>query len=126
MRNAITGNLAIFEIKRPDTKLVDGRPYRLALHRPSKELTGAVSQVLDQRHQLDQTLPVIKSSSREWSLESYAVRCCVIAGQVPADEDQKKSFELFRGNSRNVEVVTYDELLAKLEQLHGLLRSAGD
>lgn len=126
VKNVLTGNLAIFEIKRPDTKLVEGRPYRLGLHGPSKELSAAINQVLDQRHQLEQTLPLLKSTSREWSIESYAVRCCVIAGQVPADEDQNKSFELFRGNSRNVEVVTYDELLEKLEQLHHLLSSAQD
>lgn len=126
MKNSLTSNLAIFEIKRPDTKLVDETPYRLGLHAPSKDLTGAISQVLDQRHFLEESLPVLKSTSREWSIEAYSVRCCVIAGQIPADQNEKKSFELFRGNSRTVEVVTYDELLAKLEQLHGLLDSAAD
>jgi hypothetical protein len=34
---------------------------------------------------------------------------------------QRKSFELFRGNSRNIVIITFDELLEKLRQLRTFL-----
>jgi hypothetical protein len=40
---------------------------------------------------------------------------------MPSDEDQQKSFELYRGNSKDVEIVTFDELLNKLKELSTFL-----
>ena len=40
---------------------------------------------------------------------------------MPAETDQIRSFELFRGNSKNVEIVTFDELLEKIKELRELL-----
>ena len=42
---------------------------------------------------------------------------------MPSDEDMKKSVELFRGNSKHVEIVTFDELLEKLNGLRDMLTS---
>ena len=58
-----------------------------------------------------------------YDIESYSVRCCLVVGTMPSDEDLKKSFELFRGNSKHVEIVTFDELLEKLKGLRDLLTS---
>lgn len=57
-------------------------------------------------------------------MESYSVHCCLIIGTIPSDEDRLKSFELFRGNSKDVEIVTFDELSEKLKQLRNFLTSA--
>ena len=54
-------------------------------------------------------------------MESYSVHCCLIIGVMPSDEDQRKTLELFRGNSKDVEIVTFDELLEKLKQLREFL-----
>lgn len=56
-----------------------------------------------------------------YDIESYAIHCILIAGTLPEDEDQKKSFEIYRRNSRNVLIITFDELLLKLTQLHDFL-----
>ena len=40
---------------------------------------------------------------------------------MPSDEDQQKSFELYRRNSKDVEIVTFDELLSKLKELSTFL-----
>jgi len=36
------------------------------------------------------------------------------------DDQRRKAFELFRSNSKDVEIVTYDELFRKLEVLAAL------
>ena len=51
------------------------------------------------------------------------MHCCLVIGKTPEGDDQKKSFELFRRNSKDVEVVTFDELLEKLKQLSVFLRA---
>ena len=43
---------------------------------------------------------------------------------MPETDDEQKSFELFRGNSKDVQIVTFDELLEKLVQLRDLLASS--
>ena len=45
---------------------------------------------------------------------------------MPETGDEKKSFDLFRGNSKDVQIVTFDELLEKLIQLRDLLASSED
>lgn len=115
-KNPTTNNLAIIEIKRPDSKLV-GREYRQGLYQPSKELTASITQALDQRYQLVQSLPLYQKNSRDPNLESYSVRVCVVIGTVPSQPDEAKSFELFRNSLRDVEVVTFDELFMSLRTL---------
>ena len=44
-----TGSLALLEIKRPATKLIEAKTFRGELHAPHKDLTSAMAQVLDQR-----------------------------------------------------------------------------
>jgi hypothetical protein len=49
------------------------------------------------------------------------VHCIVIAGRDPGKDEQKKSLELYRNNLRDVVVITFDELLWKLKNLHEFL-----
>lgn len=115
------GNLAIVEIKKPGTKLVESRQYREGLHAPTNDLSGAVSQVLDQKYKLEQEINNKKVASRVYDVFTYSVPCLVIAGVLPTRDDEQKSLELFRNNLRNVAVITFDELLQKLQVLHNFL-----
>jgi hypothetical protein len=47
----------------------------------------------------------------------------VIAGRLDqiTNADQRRSFELYRAEKRNVEIVTYDEVFAKVATLLNLL-----
>ncbi|MCL5796002.1 MAG: DUF4263 domain-containing protein [Gammaproteobacteria bacterium] len=121
VKNGMTNNLAIIEIKKPSTKVVSNNPYRESVYSPSTELTGSIAQVLDQKYQLQKAISSIKENSRLYDIESYAVNCLLIVGMMPEDNDQKKSFEIFRRNLKDVEILTFDELLLKLEQLHSFL-----
>jgi len=122
-KNSLTNNVALVEIKKPTTPLLGTTEYRAGVFGASKELNGAVTQVLDQAYQLTTNLPALKNNSRQWDLESYAVACFVVAGRTPAADEpaKQKSFELYRANSRSVTIVTYDEILERLKLLRAFL-----
>lgn len=119
-KNDRTQNAALVEIKRPDTELV-GSLYRGEVWPPHWKLSGAITQVLDQRAKLIKTLPLLKDNSDYRSIEAHAVDCVVVAGRTPEDRDKRAGFELFRNQMKDVRVVTFDELFAKLELLRDLL-----
>lgn len=121
IKNGVTNNLALIEIKKPSSTLLNKTAYRGSVYCASTELTGSVTQVLDQCYQLQQNIASIKSNNRIYDIESYAVHCILIIGTMPSDEDERKSFEIYRRNSKNVQIITFDELLLKLKQLHSFL-----
>ena len=123
VKNSLTDNSAIIEIKTPQAKMFNKSAYRGEIYTPSEQLVGAVNQALNQKHNFEREIAQIKDNSRLFDIESYSVRCCLVVGTMPADGDLKKSFELFRGNSKHVEIVTFDELLEKLKGLRDLLTS---
>ena len=120
-KNPTTNNVAIIEIKTPQEKLLYNDPYRVGVYGPTKELSGATNQTLAQKYQFEHDIAQIKSNSRTYDIESYAIHCGLIIGTMPPEEDKKKSFEFFRGNSQKVEIVTFDELLEKIKQLRDFL-----
>ncbi len=122
VKNSLTNNTAIIEIKTPRTKLFNESPYREGVYTPSADLSGSINQALDQKYKFQGEIAQIKNNSRIYNIESYSVHCCLIIGSMPSDEDRLKSLELFRGNSKDVEIVTFDELLKRLEQLYDFLR----
>ena len=121
VRNALTGNAALVEIKTPRAKLLNEKPYRAGVYTPSRELTGAISQVLDQRSKFEQEIASIRQRDRTLEAEAHHVQACVLAGTMPSCEDRLRSFELFRNGLKDVVVVTFDELLRKVEDLCGFL-----
>jgi hypothetical protein len=119
LQNSLTHNAAIVELKRPSTKLT-GAEYRQGLFGPSSELMGAVVQVLDQRAKLVTSIPLINHFNGSSGLEAFSIDCVIIAGRTPAAE-RIASFELMRGQMKDVNIVTFDELLERLNMLRELL-----
>lgn len=110
----------LVEIKTPVTKLL-GSKYRGVYH-PSSELTGAIVQVLEYRSELINNLKDITEGT-SYNISAFNPKCVVIAGNGKLqlkDEPERKSFELFRANLKDVEIVTYDELFRKVEILANL------
>jgi len=124
VKNSLTNNTAIFEIKTPQTLILNKTPFRDGVYTPSADLSGSINQALDQKYQFQKQIAQIKDNTRLYDIESYAVHCCLVIGKTPDGDDRKKSFELFRRNSKDVEIVTFDELLEKLKQLSAFLRAA--
>lgn len=123
VRSGLLGNVSLIEIKKPSTKLLDKAAYRVEVYSPSKELSGSVSQILDQRYRLQQEITQKKENEDIRDIWAYAVQCTVIAGRIPDAKHERKSLELYRSNLRDVAVVTFDELLEKLNSLHEFLSS---
>lgn len=124
VKNSLTNNTAIFEIKTPQTSILNKTPFRDGVYTPAADLSGSINQALDQKYQFQKQIAQIKDNTRLYDIESYAVHCCLVIGKTPDGDDRKKSFELFRRNSKDVEIVTFDELLEKLKQLSAFLRAA--
>lgn len=117
-----SGNLAIVEIKAPGTPLMHPQAYRdPALYRPHKDLGGGVSQVLEQRYNLIANIHTKRSIDDNMRINAWSVPCFLIIGTSPEDKWLRQSFELFRGNQREVVVITFDEMLRKLRDLHEFL-----
>ncbi|HCM5463746.1 TPA: DUF4263 domain-containing protein [Klebsiella aerogenes] len=115
--------LAIVEIKKPDTPLVQKREYRSGggVHAPDSELSGAVSQVLYQRHSLQSAWSIHRENGELSNTRPDNTRCVIIAGTLPIETKILRSFETFRCAHTNVEIITFDELLHKLELLLNIL-----
>lgn len=122
VKNSMTDNTAIVEIKTPQKLLLNMKPYRPDVYTPSSELSGSINQVLDQKYWFEREIAHVKEKSGMHDIETYSVHCCLIIGRVPTETERKKSFELYRRNSKDVEIVTFDELLAKLKELLRLLK----
>jgi hypothetical protein len=123
-KNPATNNVAIIEIKKPSTPVVQQREYRGGVYGPSNELTSSITQVLDQRYQLITEFATLQKASRRYDIESFAVRLCLVIGRPPSDPDQAKSFELFRNTLSTIEVITFDELLERIRLLRSFLGSS--
>ena len=122
MAAATSGNLALIEIKTPGTDLLDKKVYRgRDVFSVSWELGGAITQVLAQRHALHNELPIMKHQQNRSDIHDFSINCYIIVGMSPSTHEQKKSFELIRNASTAVVIITFDELLKRMQLLLSVL-----
>jgi len=109
----------LVELKRPDTPLFDTNRNRSKSWRLSQYLMHAVSQILAQKAAWE-----VKSSQINFDENGYPIiqktsdpKSILVIGRKdkidgnPRDHEIKlRTFELYRRDSRNVEILTYDEL----------------
>ncbi len=120
--NGLTHCVAVVEIKTPLTPLL-GAQYREGVRAPSQPLVGAISQVLSQRYGL---LEDFDRLAGKHGLRPYGMRAVVVAGCLTTQdpgEDELRSFELFRRQQRDVEMVTFDELFEKAREMLSLVEA---
>lgn len=122
-KNSLTQNVAIIEIKTHKTALLKKRAYRgRDVFSVSDELSGALSQVLDQRDKLHKQYYEIARDTKE-HFEAHSAKCLIVIGRTMGlTDDQLRAFELFRANSRDVEINTFDEVYEKLKALQSLMK----
>lgn len=121
VKNSISNNAAIVEIKKPTTKLLGAATYRHDVYAPSSELSGASNQLLDQIYKFQKNIASLKEESGIYDIETYSVVGVLVVGRSMSTAGERKSFELFRGNSKNIMILTFDELLERLKQLKTFL-----
>lgn len=112
------------EIKKPDTPLFGSDKNRSGSWCLSEELTWAVSQILEQKAsgqlKIETTKELLDGDGQSITQRACDPKIILIIGcwaQVDRSADQsgikaikRKTFELFRRDSRNIEIITYDEL----------------
>lgn len=107
--------VVLVEIKTPMTNLL-GKKYR-KIYKPSSDLSGAVVQVLEYRCQIAKNIDSIGKTN---NISAFNPKCVLIVGnsdQLKNDNKKIQSFELFRSNSKDVEIITFDELFIKVRML---------
>lgn len=108
-------NFALLEIKTPDTPLMKKTPYREpAVYSLSDDLSGSINQCLDQKDIFMRDL-----GQKQKSLDPKTI--LVVGQKKKLSSTQKDCFELCRANQKNVDVVTFDELEAKLLTLYEVI-----
>jgi len=112
-QNKITHNISLIEIKTPETKLL-GREYR-NVYTISSELSGAINQLLLYKDEIQKNC---FSVLRDETSQLINPKCILIIGKLNdsnMNEKGKKSFEIFRRDLKDIEIVTYDELFGKIK-----------
>jgi hypothetical protein len=125
VKNRITTNAALVEIKTPATELL-GKEYRPGIFNPSEHLSGAIMQILNYKNSLEHDYFSLTAFEQN-GFESFDPACVVIIGNA-SDELKtttlRKSFELLRAQHRGVTVITFDELFGKTQQLIDVLEAS--
>ena len=122
-------NVCIIEIKTPLTKIVEKNKYRDNVYVPSQELISSIVQVKEQKDSFMKDYNAIWRESYEEGInfKAFDPKCYLIIGNTSdLDTKQLESFNLFRNELRTVEIITYDELLAKMEILYKALGGKDD
>ncbi|EWS66386.1 hypothetical protein Y695_00346 [Hydrogenophaga sp. T4] len=121
MRGQGTGNVALIEIKSPETALLTA--YRAEQPCPSTELVGSITQVLGQRRRLTTSWHNLKGEDDGTlsNAELYSPQAVVLIGRTPTTKADREAFEAFRNAMKDVAVITFDELLLRLRYLNEAL-----
>lgn len=124
IKSSLSDNVAFFEIKTHKTQLLEKTAYRgNDVFSTTKDLAGCVNQVLNQRDKFQKSYATLKLESED-EFETINSACFVLAGSIESlTKKQKYSFELFRSNNKDVEIITFDEVKKKIELLRTILSS---
>jgi hypothetical protein len=130
LQNSMSDNVSFLEIKTHKTPLCEKTAYRGDdVFSASGELSGSMVQVLNQRDNFQKEYYANLAKSRKGKpadkapvYDTYNSKCVVLCGSIKdLTLNQRAAFELFRNNSRDVEIFTFDELEAKISGLQNLL-----
>lgn len=121
VKNSMTDNAALIEIKTPCTKII-GNTYRQGIVNISKELSGALLQILHYRASLTQYYNSLVTNKKDF-FQAFDPKCVIIIGNTNElnSIEAKNSFELFRNQLSDVTVITYDEIFVKIENLLNMI-----
>jgi hypothetical protein len=121
--NEISGNVVLVENKTPATPLL-GDPYRNNVFTISEDVSGGLVQILNARQSLIQNYATLATDEMA-SRRPLSPRGLLVIGSTEQlhDHSRKSSFELFRSNQREIDIVTFDELRRKAELLVNLIQN---
>jgi len=117
IKNSLSDNVSFLELKTHKTKLLEKTAYRGEdVFSAAKELAGCIVQFQKEFY-------ATKGKSKgKGNFETFNSKCVVLIGSTKdLNDNQKYSFELFRSNSRDVEILTFNELQTKIESLQKVM-----
>lgn len=124
-QNQLSQNVALIEIKTPQTRIVHGA-YRNNAYSFTTEMSGAINQVINYRDSLIKTYNTLNGDDSK-PFYAFSPKCVVVIGSLSAlDKGQMATFENFRNSLNNIEIVTFDEILLKLKDLRNVFSSDDD
>jgi hypothetical protein len=123
VKNKLTSNVSFLEIKTHKSKLLDDKPYRGSdVFSVSESLSGCINQVLNQRDNFQKEYYSHSGKSKE-KIKLFNSGCIVLIGCLSdLSEEQQACFEIFRNNSRDVVIITFDELEQRIKTFYDLLQ----
>lgn len=124
-KNSLTNHVAFIEIKTPKTKLV-GSEYRSQVYSIHPDLTGAVSQVMMYKKIFQEDFISIKHRTENEEFDSVNPKTVVIAGKIKTlNKYERYSFDLYRRELKDTVIITFDELLEKINGFINALSNRG-
>lgn len=115
-QNGFRDNYALLEIKTHNKKLLKAKAYRepdaFSQH---DDCAGAIAQCLDQKNIF------LTEMGLKYSLLDPKV-VLIIGTKESLTENQARAFELLRSNQKNIDIVTFDEVLGKIRGLRSILQ----
>jgi hypothetical protein len=121
--NSLTKNSVLVEIKTPKAKLI-GQKYRQT-YSTSGELSGSINQILNYKTKLQREYSnIIANNPDKPRFEAFNPRCLLILGHYEQEINEhlkKEALENHRANSREIDIITFDELYQKIKMLMNLL-----
>lgn len=126
--NTVTRSVYIVELKTPGAELI-GKVYRgidgAEVYLPGKDLAGGVAQVQSQVEAARLEMrEIIERTPGAEDVDTLDVRGAVIVGRISElDEGGADTFRRFRTGLRDIEVLTFDELLDRLAGLRDFLNT---
>lgn len=128
--NAIASTLCFVEIKTHKTKLLGQAAYRAGCWPPSEQLSGAVAQVQGTVSYASESISgKLQLTDKEGfptaeEAFNFSPKSFVVVGSLDefvgdhgVNEAQLRSFELYRRNLHQPEVITFDELYARARHI---------
>jgi len=119
----VISSLCFVEIKTHLTELLQGKPHRSGCWAPSTELSGGVAQVQGTVALASETIRAKLSIADDLgnptgeAAYNYAPKSFLVIGSLQefvgehgVNDDRFRSFELFRRNIKEPEIITFDEL----------------
>ncbi|MFG6094719.1 Shedu immune nuclease family protein [Leptothoe sp. ISB3NOV94-8A] len=124
LKNSLTENVVLLEIKTPGTKLL-GKKYRNT-YGISPELSGVVGQMLAYRDRLLKSFVHLSHDHRretDEEINAFNPTCLILGGNISLEltsPEKRDAFELFRSELKNISIISFDELFRKAENLLNL------
>lgn len=115
--NGFKDNYALIEIKTHKKELLGKKPYRgTDVFTMSDDLSGGINQCLDQKDKFTKEF-----GKTELTFDPKSI--LVIGQKKDLTSSQKSCFELLRANQKNLDIITFDELLTKLKGLLNVIKT---